>query len=614
MNTKNKIILLVISVISFMFILIAVDMVYNFRDYGLKSIDDKAHAIAKTVEHSLTSQMVLGVIEERELFLNQLKNIPSVDKIWISRGEKVVELYGEGLMTEHVKDDIDKAVLKSGKTKRVIDENIFSESTYRITIPYNATSTGKINCISCHTNAKEGDTLGAITIQISVDDSKNAGMYTLANTITITLILTILIIFILNIIISPFLTLFDSIKQVMGKAQEGDYSYRVMEAKGKESKDVSIWINNFLEKLENTLDSIDSKISIFLSENQKKIEKDHLLNVKNTVERLSDVYIFRKTIEYDETLEQVYYRLADVIKEKTQIENFNFFEVNTQSSEITLVHKEKNIFCDIFEKGCRADKTNTMIDSTQFKDICPACSSCEKYNYFCIPYSISNDTDLIVSIFTQSPKEVEKVKTLTPYIQDYVDIAKTVIISKKLMAILKKNAQTDVLTGLYNRKYLEDIIPKIKAQTNRAKIQYGILMLDIDFFKIINDTYGHEIGDNAIKAVAEVLKENIRESDIAIRYGGEEFVVLLYNCDEDFVTEVAQKIRINFSKINIPTGGIANIKKTLSIGISIYPNDTQDIKEAIRFADYALYKAKNSGRNSVFRFTKSMLELQNKSK
>lgn len=139
-------------------------------------------------------------------------------------------------------------------------------------------------------------------------------------------------------------------------------------------------------------------------------------------------------------------------------------------------------------------------------------------------------------------------------------------------------------------------------------------MLDIDFFKIINDTYGHEIGDNAIKAVAEVLKENIRESDIAIRYGGEEFVVLLYNCDEDFVTEVAQKIRINFSKINIPTGGIANIKKTLSIGISIYPNDTQDIKEAIRFADYALYKAKNSGRNSVFRFTKSMLELQNKSK
>lgn len=614
MKTKNKIILLVISVISFMFILITADMIYNFRDYGIKSIDDKAHAIAKTVEHSLTSQMVSGVIDDRELFLSQLKNIPNIDKIWLSRGQKVVELYGMGLLNEHVKDEIDEEVLRTGKTKRVIDENLFAESSYRITIPYNATTTGRINCISCHSNAKVGDTLGAITIKMSIDASKDVGIRTMSNTITIALILMVIIIFILNIIISPFLSLFDSIRKVMNKAQKGDYSYRIIGVKGKESEDVSNWINGFLEKLEITLDSIDSKISIFLSENQRKVDKDHLLNVKNTVERLSDVYKFRKTIEYDETIEQIYNRLAQIIKDKTGIKNFNFFEANTLSGEIDLVHKEKEIFCEIYKYGCRADKTNTMIDSTLFKDICPACNSCDKYNYFCIPYSISNELDLIVSIFTESKEEIEKVKNLTPYIQDYVDVAKTVIVSKKLMNILKKNAQTDALTGLFNRKYLEDIIPKISAQTNRLEVEYGILMLDIDFFKVINDTYGHEVGDNAIKVVAQTLRDNIRESDIAIRYGGEEFMILLYNCDEDSIVNVAQKIRINFSRAEIPTGGITTIKKTLSIGISMYPKDTTNINKAIRYADLALYKAKNSGRNTVVRFTESISQLQNKSK
>ena len=614
MKTKNKIILLVISIISFMFVLITVDMIYNFREYGIKSIDDKAHAIAKTVEHALTSQMVSGVIDDRELFLSQLKSIPNIDKIWLSRGQKVIELYGEGLLNEHVKDSIDKEVLRTGKVKKVIDEHLFSESNYRITIPYNATTTGKINCISCHTNAKEGDTLGAITIQMSIDDSKQIGIKTMTNTITIALILMILIIFILNIIISPFLSLFDSIRKVMNKAQKGDYSYRIIGVKGKESEDVSSWINGFLEKLEITLDSIDSKISIFLSENQRKVDKDHLINVKNTVERLSDVYKFRKTIEYDETIEEVYDRLAQIIKEKTDIKNFNFFEANTLNGEITVVHKEKDIFCNIFEEGCRADRTNTMIDSTQFKDICPACSSCEKYNYFCIPYSISNELDLIISIFTENNDEVQRVQNLIPYIQDYVDVAKAVIVSKKLMHILEKNAQTDALTGLFNRKYLEDIIPKITAQTNRLKVEYGILMIDIDFFKVINDTYGHEIGDNAIKIVANVLLENIRESDVAIRYGGEEFMILLYNCSEESIMEVAQKIRMNFSKAEIPTGGIATVRKTLSIGVSMYPKDTKNMKEAIKYADLALYKAKNNGRNTVVRFTKSILNIQNKSK
>ncbi len=608
MKTKNKIILLVISIISFMFIIITVEMAYNFRAYGVKSIDDKAQAISRTVEHSLTSLMVTGVIEDRELFLSQLEDIPNIDDIWLSRGHKVIEMYGKGLSKESAQDEIDLEVLRTGEAKKVINDNLFSQSTYRITIPYKATRKGKIDCMSCHTNASEGDTLGAITITMSIDDSKQIGIKTASNTILIALILMVLITIILNYIISPFLSLFDSIKKVMNKAQQGDYSYRIKETKGKEAKDVSLWINGLLEKLEVTLDAIDSKISIFLSENQKVEDKDHLINVKNTIERLSDIYKFRKTIEYDETVDEIYIRLAQILILKLDISEFNFFETNTNTGEIKNVYSNIEVLCNIFEEGCRADKTNTAIDSTQFKNICSACKNCDDLNYFCIPYSISNEIDLVISIYARDKVQTLKVKKMIPYIQDYVDAAKTVIVSKKLMAILEYNAQTDALTGLKNRKYLEDSIVKITSQAQRTNTPYGILLCDIDYFKMINDTYGHDIGDNAIKVVAQTLKDNIRESDVAVRYGGEEFMILLYNCDEDYILNIAEKIRINFSKKEIPTGGKTIIMKTMSIGVSMFSKDSEDLNECIKYADLALYKAKKSGRNKVIRFDRTLLK------
>ena len=153
----------------------------------------------------------------------------------------------------------------------------------------------------------------------------------------------------------------------------------------KRQKDVALWINGLLEKLEITLEAIDSKISIFLSENHKVTDKDHLINVKNTVDRLSDVYKFRKTIEYDETIDDVYNRLAEVLKIKLDIKKFNFFEISTFTNKVNLVHNEANVICNIFNEGCRADRTNTIIDSTQFKDICPSCKSCDKTKLFLCP-------------------------------------------------------------------------------------------------------------------------------------------------------------------------------------------------------------------------------------
>jgi diguanylate cyclase (GGDEF)-like protein len=134
------------------------------------------------------------------------------------------------------------------------------------------------------------------------------------------------------------------------------------------------------------------------------------------------------------------------------------------------------------------------------------------------------------------------------------------------------------------------------------------MMLDIDYFKIVNDTYGHDAGDTIIKGLSEVINETIRKADLAIRYGGEEFVVLLHNATRDGALEVAQKIHDKFNERKFRVGSAETIQKTISIGLAHFPEDADSIWKVIKFADTALYEAKNTGRNQVIEFKSEMFE------
>ena len=220
------------------------------------------------------------------------------------------------------------------------------------------------------------------------------------------------------------------------------------------------------------------------------------------------------------------------------------------------------MLCDPYTEGCRADRTNVTVDSCQFKNVCSKFNS-EEHFYICLPYSISNDMDFIVSIVSDTKEEHERVRSLVPLIKDYVDSAKPEIVSKKLMQILERNAQTDPLTGLYNRKFLEKYIDNTLYKGVSKGIPCGIMMVDIDFFKQINDTYGHDIGDIAIKTIANTLTDVMGEKDIVVRFGGEEFIVVLLNADEARLSNMAEEARIAFSQQQIQAN-TETFSKTIS--------------------------------------------------
>jgi diguanylate cyclase (GGDEF)-like protein len=125
---------------------------------------------------------------------------------------------------------------------------------------------------------------------------------------------------------------------------------------------------------------------------------------------------------------------------------------------------------------------------------------------------------------------------------------------------------------------------------------YAVAMLDIDYFKKVNDTFGHDAGDRVLKGLSEIFKRVIKKEDIAFRFGGEEFLVFMPNAME--AKETIQKIKDEFEKTIFDIGH-ESINKTLSAGISCYKDDEKSVWQIIKYADVALYEAKNSGRNKI---------------
>jgi diguanylate cyclase (GGDEF)-like protein len=172
----------------------------------------------------------------------------------------------------------------------------------------------------------------------------------------------------------------------------------------------------------------------------------------------------------------------------------------------------------------------------------------------------------------------------------------TVITINRYQKRLEDMATTDSLTGVYNRQSFEILVEQIIKESKRMKSKVSAMMIDIDYFKIINDTYGHACGDRVLKELVNIIQKNLRESDVICRWGGEEFLVVLNNCNIDDAFEVSEKVRLAVE--NELFCGEKQITATISIGITEY-HDKLIIDEMINNADIALYNAKHAGRNIV---------------
>jgi diguanylate cyclase (GGDEF)-like protein len=158
-------------------------------------------------------------------------------------------------------------------------------------------------------------------------------------------------------------------------------------------------------------------------------------------------------------------------------------------------------------------------------------------------------------------------------------------------------ANHDFLTGLPNRRLFRELLRYGIEDAYRNRKKMALLFLDLDRFKEVNDTLGHEAGDELLKEVAERLKSTLRKADAVARIGGDEFSILLAGIEsQEDITEIVRKILVSLRDTCVLAGREFHV--TTSMGISIYPDDSDDINTLFRYADIALYRAKDLGRNT----------------
>jgi diguanylate cyclase (GGDEF)-like protein len=170
----------------------------------------------------------------------------------------------------------------------------------------------------------------------------------------------------------------------------------------------------------------------------------------------------------------------------------------------------------------------------------------------------------------------------------------------RFIAMMQRQATTDDLTGLYNHRFLIDYLGQQVALAERLNNPLAILVIDLDHFKAVNDTYGHPVGDAVLSGFAQTLVGSIRRADLAARYGGEEFIVVMSNTSAADARHVAEKIRATAEAMQVSIdGGRNHVSVSVSVGGAAYPEDTTTAAELLATADAALYDAKHAGRNRV---------------
>lgn len=329
-------------------------------------------------------------------------------------------------------------------------------------------------------------------------------------------------------------------------------------------------------------------------ENNTQAQENSNLNISEARNRFKKEKMeFEKTIEEEKRFSSLYVII------KTLSETFKL------KNAASILKEKISIYLDAREVSMflvKDDKIERLFGEHNLKDVLQECESFEKQDFVHKDgkyYYAFRDNQSVFFFFsvvcTDTP---EKMK------EKFEDLSLEIFPAIKRISLFAKIDELSVidgLTGVYRRGFFDE---KLNFEFSRAmvfKTSLALMILDIDHFKKINDTYGHQAGDTILKKVAAIIKDNVYETDIVARYGGEEFVVIMPRAQAEGALRKAEYIRKLIDNETFEVG-VEKIKVTISAGIAHYPQDANAVSDLINKADLALYKAKEAGRNRIYQW------------
>jgi diguanylate cyclase (GGDEF)-like protein len=215
----------------------------------------------------------------------------------------------------------------------------------------------------------------------------------------------------------------------------------------------------------------------------------------------------------------------------------------------------------------------------------------------CLPVQIQGEILGILNVRSQHKENLEAAKFQLAY--TVVEQTGMALANLNLRAALREQSIRDTVTGLYNRRYMEEALKQHLSRVTRHLHPLGIIMIDIDHFKSFNDVHGHAAGDRILGELGKFLQSHIRGEDIACRYGGEEFILIMPDVFLEAAKNRAEQLRRAARELRVEDAGQLYAGITLSIGVALYPLHGRTIENVLRAADSALYRAKQEGRDQV---------------
>lgn len=513
---------------------------------------DFANSLHQMTLAGLTGMMYTGTISSRAIFLDQIKETNHVESLKVFRGDAVVKQFGAGFEGEVPSEPAVLDVLRTGEPYYEIVKGKDDQEHLRAVLPAVALANylGK-NCMSCH-SVRPGTVLGAVSMEISLaranDTTRQFGLRAVLAGAALSLPLALFIwYFITRLVTRPLLKMTDGLRQIA----EGDIEeVRELPIHGKD--EVGVATESF---------------------NQVMGKARELLHEQ----RLSRI-VFDNSLE-GITVTDAQARIKMVNRAFTETTGYSADEVIGLTPAVLKSGKQGadfygNLWASLKEKGeWRGEIWNRRKNGSIYPEW------------------------LNISAVTNRHGKVEY------YVAVFSDITER----KEHEARITHQAFHDSLTGLPNRILFRDRLEQALTQAKRRKcLTPAVMFLDLDRFKQINDTLGHDAGDTLLKEVANRLRACVRESDTVARLGGDEFTVLLMDTTQEAAAHMVATKILDSMKEPVLLSGQPTVIST-SIGISIYSKDGMDVDTLMKHADAAMYQAKASGRAGMCFFSPELL-------
>lgn len=384
-------------------------------------------------------------------------------------------------------------------------------------------------------------------------------------------------------------------------------------SRGDELMQVRHVVNTLMSFWGGFLDSVGSVLSGMFKTHYSH-HKPNLDDISDYLKQLAGITAYSHDLKGVYSKGEVYSQLKWIFQNRFNLTEFNLLEVNSSENRLDLVIDNANIHESHLEvffdcELCRAKRVAEDIDSEHNPELCPYFGVDHSREIRCCMPMVMGGRVGAVFTFVIQKENWEKIKVNLGIIKKYLEETAPTLASLRLLQISKEQALRDPLTQCHNRRFMDEYLGKLEGLHHRNQRKIGFIMADLDHFKMINDEFGHLAGDEILKQLAETLRQNIRNSDLLIRYGGEEFLIILMEISQDDVAlQTAEKLRqaVEDTKLVLPSGG--TIKKTISMGVAEFPKDGEQLYKVIKYADVALYQAKEQGRNLALRFIPDMWE------